>query len=369
MQLFWTQFNTEMLTFTLLNNISISKFILMTAYYIFSSQSKTGEIYSHIGSAQPISASKTPISPTSTIMIHRIFCIYLHVIFLQMEEKNVHNKKTRHPLRTPRRFRLSFINENTFNEVWTLKFTGPKIIAAVAFLLFAIACMVATIIVLTPIRTLLPGYLKKEQRQENIVNAMRVDSLSEIVKTNNAYMKNLTEILNPSSAPAKQSIPKAEIAALPPDSLLPPSENEKMFVHRFEEAERFNLKVKSPAAADGIAFFCPINGATVKTSGNNATEITLIAPKEAAIFSIYGGTVIGTYTTLNRGTTAIVQHPNGFISKYSGIATPFAVTGDKVEAGSVIGLAGSGEKPEETLISIELWNNGTPLNPRDYIPF
>lgn len=63
MQLFWTQFNTEMLTFTLLNNISISKFILMTAYYIFSSQSKTGEICSHIGPVQPISASKTPDFP------------------------------------------------------------------------------------------------------------------------------------------------------------------------------------------------------------------------------------------------------------------------------------------------------------------
>ncbi len=229
--------------------------------------------------------------------------------------------------------------------------------------------MAATIIVLTPIRTLLPGYLKKEQRQENIVNAMRVDSLSEIVKTNNAYMKNLADVLNPSSAPAKQSIPKAEIAALPPDSLLPPSENEKMFVRRFEEAERFNLKIKSPAAADGIAFFAPVNGATTEAPRNSATEVTLIAPKEAAICSIYGGTVIGTYTTLNRGTTAIVQHPNGFISKYSGIATPFAVTGDKVEAGSVIGLAGNGENTKGSLISIELWNNGTALNPRDYIPF
>ncbi len=286
-----------------------------------------------------------------------------------MDGKNIHKRKTRHQLRTPRRFRLSFINENTFNEVWTLKFTGPKIIAAVAFLIFAIGCMVATIIVLTPIRTLLPGYLKKEQRQENIVNAMRVDSLSEIVKTNNAYMKNLTEILNPSSTPAKQSTPKAEIAALSPDSLLPPSENEKMFVHRFEEAERFNLKVKSPAAADGIAFFSPINGATVEDSRSKTTEVTLIAPKEAAICSIYGGTVIGTYTVLNQGTTTIVQHPNGFISKYSGITTPFAVIGDKVEAGSVIGLTGNGEKAEESQISIELWNNGTALNPRDYIPF
>lgn len=286
-----------------------------------------------------------------------------------MEEKNNNKKNIRHPLRTPRRFRLSFINENTFNEVWTLKFTGPKIIAAVAFVIFAIGCMAATIIVLTPIRTLLPGYLKKEQRQENIVNAMRVDSLSEIVKTNNAYMKNLADVLNPSSEPAKQSIPKAEIAALPPDSLLPPSENEKMFVRRFEEAERFNLKIKSPAAADGIAFFAPVNGATTEAPRNSATEVTLIAPKEAAICSIYGGTVIGTYTTLNRGTTAIVQHPNGFISKYSGIATPFAVTGDKVEAGSVIGLAGNGENTKGSLISIELWNNGTALNPRDYIPF
>ena len=37
--------------------------------------------------------------------------------------------------------------------------------------------MAATLIVFTPLRTLLPGYLKQEERQENTVNVFRVDSL------------------------------------------------------------------------------------------------------------------------------------------------------------------------------------------------
>ena len=66
--------------------------------------------------------------------------------------------KRAHSFKTNPRFRLSFINENTFNEVWTVKMSQRKVVLALILLLAAIGCMVATLIIFTPIRTLLPGY-------------------------------------------------------------------------------------------------------------------------------------------------------------------------------------------------------------------
>ena len=136
-----------------------------------------------------------------------------------MTELHDNIKKSKHSFKTKSRFRLSFINENRFNEVWTIKFTRTEIVIATLLLVSALSCLVATIIVLSPIRTLLPGYLKEGQRQENIVNSMRIDSLATQVNINNAYITNLEALLtNPSDTITVTVTPPggADVARLSP---------------------------------------------------------------------------------------------------------------------------------------------------------
>lgn len=279
-------------------------------------------------------------------------------------------KKHKHSFKTKSRFRLSFINENRFNEVWTMKFTRTEIVIASILLVAALSCLAATIIVMSPIRTLLPGYLKEGQRQENIVNSMRIDSLTTRVNINNAYISNLESLLaNPAdSLPSAATVQHGE--PLSPDSLLPASENERQFVRQFEENERFNLNVLSPIAADGISFYPPVSGATeLNAEGQNEFSITLTAPPSSTVCAIYAGTVVDSYMTRGSRNTIILQHPNGFVSKYSGIHTPFAKTGEKIAKGAVIGITSPKESGQETAVTFELWNKGAALNPREYIVF
>ncbi len=279
-------------------------------------------------------------------------------------------KKHKHSLKTKSRFRLSFINENRFNEVWTIKFTRTEIVIATLLLVSALSCLVATIILLSPIRTLLPGYLKEDQRQENIVNSMKIDSLTTRVNINNAYISNLESIFASTADSVIADVVPAQNAPLSPDSLLPASENERQFVRRFEEEERFNLNVLSPIAADGISFYPPVsNAAEIQTESPSTFSITLAAPPESTISAIYAGTVIDSYTTLKGGNTIIIQHPNGFVSKYSGVKAPFVEQGDKVEKGSVIGVTSPKDPSAESSVTFELWNKGAALNPREYIAF
>jgi hypothetical protein len=281
--------------------------------------------------------------------------------------KEIHHH---HSFKTKSRFRLSFVNENTFNEVWVLKFTRKKVVFAVLLLVFAIVCMVSTILAFSPLRMLLPGYLKQSQRQENIVNSMKMDSLTTRVNISSAYINNLADILNGhADTLSTQQAPDSDMQ-VSPDSLLPASEAEKKFVRQFEEAERFNLTVLSPVDAEGVAFFTPVAGATVTTPNpDNSTIITLTVARNTPVTSIYEGTVIDCYSSPYNANTIIIQHSNGFISKYSGVTSPFVVRGDKVLTGTAIGLANDSSTDPKRSISFELWNKGTALDPIKYVPF
>lgn len=299
---------------------------------------------------------------------------YFNQIFQAMR---IFNSKPNHSstrrFKTNHRFRLSFINENTFNQVWTIKMTQTRVILFILLLIAAIGCIVTTLIVFTPIRTLLPGYLKSSQLQENITNILRIDSLATEAGITNAYIANISQILSGRMDTIDSTIsattPKS-VTALPIDSIVGASEAEKQFVRQFEENEKFNLSVLSPIAAEGLSFYPPIKAATISEHNSDALGISLTVSHNAPISSIYGGTVVDCYYSINNGYTIIIQHPNGFLSKYSGLEESFTEKGDKVFSGTRLGLSGKRNYSGASApIVFELWHKGTPLNPRDYFTF
>lgn len=290
--------------------------------------------------------------------------------FIRLNSDNSNADSSRR-FKTHRRFRLSFINENTFNQVWTIKMTQTRVILSIMLILFAIGCIVATLIVFTPIRTLLPGYLKDAQFQKNITNSIRIDSLTTEARIANAYITNIKRILTDDiDTVAISATPLDTATTLPIDSIIGASEIEKQFVRQFEEKEKFNLSVLSPLAAEGITFYPPIATASISTQTAEALGVRFITSRQAPISSIYNGTVVDCHYSDNNGYTIIVQHPNGFLSKYSGMAELFVANGDKIATGGRLGLSGKRDYTGASLpIIFELWHNGTPLNPRDYFAF
>ena len=292
---------------------------------------------------------------------------FLTLFTSSTEQMNKQQDYNANRYKSKKRFRLSFVNENTFNEVWTVKITLVQVIIAVAAIIVAMWCIISTLIVATPIKTLLPGYLKGSQRQEYVINNMRIDSLFTKVSITNSYISNLTDILT-DDIDTTTIIPADTVRQIiPVDSIIGTSDREKQFVRQFEAREKFNLSVLSPIIAEGMTFIPPVNNAAVSDNNTNNTCITLITPHTAPISSIYEGTVIDCYYLSASGNTVTIQHPNGFISKVTGISEPFVGKGDKVKGGDRIGLVINNRKKHS--LTFELWRNGTPLNPLDYIAF
>lgn len=280
----------------------------------------------------------------------------------------LHKKNNRHPLKTKSRFRLSFLNENTFNEVWTIRFTRTKVVIAIISIIIAIGCVIATIIVISPVRTLLPGYLKENQRRENILNNIKLDSLTIKVGINDNYINNVKNILA-SSDISKDSSTVNPITDAYTDSLLQASEAERNFIRQFEEKEKFNLRVLSPMVAAGLTFFSPASmSRPIQDSESGLTTVNIPVPPGSPVTAVHAGTVVDSYLSPLDGYVIIIQHPKGFVSRYSGLPSSIVQKGEKVSTGSAISLVRS-SNDKNSVMTFELWNNGTPLNPWKYIPF
>lgn len=137
--------------------------------------------------------------------------------------------------KTRKQYRLTFANENTFNAVWTLRLSRAKVWTLTAVCVAAIAALVVVVVVWTPVSSLLPGYLKPSQRQTNVENVMRIDSLIEKTENQQLYIDNMIAIINAQADTVTHD--QTEVSEIR-DTLMTATENEREFVERWSERHR-----------------------------------------------------------------------------------------------------------------------------------
>lgn len=289
----------------------------------------------------------------------------------------VKKKKNKHNFwkRVHFKYRLSVMNENTLEEIWKIKasmFSGILLVLIFAFFLISVT---SAIIIATPIRYYLPGYLDAEIRGEALRSAIRTDSLEQQLRYQEAYINNLRDIFT-----GKVQIDSVRIldtvSIADNDPLLMMSKSEKEYNQKYEEEEKYNLSVLSSSSStptEGVVFYRPAKGAVVHKFDpvkNQFGVSVKIAQKETVLAALEGVVVSAGYD-LRTGQTIQVQHKNGFISIYKYNTLLLKDTGDKVRTGEAIATiegAKDGDK-SEAVFEFELWYKGNAVNPENYITF
>ena len=104
------------------------------------------------------------------------------------------------------------------------------------------------------------------------------------------------------------------------------------------------------------------------TQNHYGTDI--VAGSNEVVKATLPGTVTLTGWTLETGYVIQIQHADNILSVYKHNAELLKHMGDRVKAGEPIAIIGnSGELTTGPHLHFELWYNGTPLNPQDYISF
>lgn len=271
------------------------------------------------------------------------------------------------------KYKLSFINENTLEEVWSFRLSQLSVFISLGVFAFSLVAFTAFIIIMTPIRNYLPGYLDVEVRKEIVQNALRADSLERMIEIQNLYLKNVTGII--SGTIELDSIREIDsLVRVDADFEIPRSPEEEEYVKNFEQEEKYNLTVlnTNPLPMDGLFFYKPVNG--VISSHYQADihhfGVDIAAASKESVLATLDGTVMYAGYDPNQGNVIQLQHKNGFVSVYKHNELLLKEPGEQVVAGEAIALVGNtGKLSTGPHLHFELWYNGKPVNPEDFIVF
>ena len=139
-----------------------------------------------------------------------------------------------------------------------------------------------------------------------------------------------------------------------------------------KEQDNYN-KLKRFTAEQGFSLFGVADITKARNKFNLAEKhygVDIAASKESIVKSVLEGTVIFADWTTETGHTIAIQHSGNLISVYKHNSTLLKQVGSLLKAGEPIAVSGdSGELSSGPHLHFELWHNGTPVDPEEYVTF
>jgi len=274
------------------------------------------------------------------------------------------------------KYRLTISNEASFDEVLSIRLSRLNVFTVTGLFSIILIALVTLLIAFTPLREYIPGYPDGEMRNKMENNAVLVDSLSHEIEKRDLFFQGIRNVVTGNDF---DNIVQDEA-----DSIVDPryknlkftkSITDSIFREEHEADEKYNLALSGTSKRRGLSnthFFPPIKGmvsshydAKVEHYGTD-----IVGGMNDRISSVLDGTVIFAEWTLNTGYVIQIQHANDLLSVYKHNSELLKKAGEHVKAGEAIALLGnSGELTTGPHLHFELWRNGRPLNPEDYIKF
>ena len=291
----------------------------------------------------------------------------------------VQNKDEKWYRKLRNRYRLVIFNDANFEERFSFRLTRLNVL--ITFLSLGIIFITLTffIIAYTPIKEYIPGYPDIDQKKELYSLSLLADSLMNDARQKDQYLQNIKDIISGKdvgletieSDPTGKDYSNIEIQKSAEDSILR-AEFENQNLYYLNVSETGQVSESSQSSIRSFNFFAPISG--IITSGFNSKEkhfgIDIVTSPNEAVKATLDGTIIYADWTIETGHVIAIQHKRNLISVYKHNSILLKSQGDYAKAGEPIAVAGqSGELVTGPHLHFELWYNGTPVNPQEYIIF
>ncbi len=267
-----------------------------------------------------------------------------------------------------RRFLVIVREEDTFAEKLTMPFTSARLIVGV-FIVFLISFVISLVLV----NSFFVYGGKNVEREQYIELLTQVDELQTELKKREHYLTTFKHSMVGEIVMDSTDFKK-------PTQQIEPDEKKLLYRHptemqlrqEFEGEDSELTSLNETEDIQSVLLFQPLDG--VVSRGFKAKEkhygVDLVAKKNEPIKSIADGTVIFASWTQDSGYVIGIQHKNQLVSYYKHNAILHKEVGDVVKAGDIIAIIGnSGEYTDGPHLHFELWYNGTPIDPANFISF
>lgn len=284
-----------------------------------------------------------------------------------------------HKLRN--KYRIVIFHDETFEEKITFRLSRMNVFVLTVSISVFLIFITSYIIAFTPLREYIPGYTDVNLRYQMYDLEKRADSLEQSFRQNDVYLANIRRIIEgndlaedssflvyDSSIKSNRDYSTIELEKSIEDSLLR-SEFESetkfnLYTSLMPETYKHRMAVKN--------FFTPVKG-IISNHFNpeiNHFGTDIVSNNNENIKAVLDGTVIVSDWTSDKGYIIGIQHADNFFSLYKHNSTLLKKEGDFVNAGDAIAFIGeTGELASGPHLHFELWYNGVPINPEEYLSF
>ena len=276
------------------------------------------------------------------------------------------------------KYKLVILNDETYEEKLSFRLSRLNVFVLTGFLTILLILLTTFLIAFTPLKEYIPGYPDVTLYEKLYKLQRRADSLEVGVKQKNAYLDNLRRILQGNDTLVSFSTP-ADTFRNYDDIKFSRSHEDSVLRAEFESQNREGKYISlqdnhagGNADINSFSFFTPLRG--IVTSKFNPREkhygIDIVAVQNEAIKATLDGVVVFTGWTLETGYVIGIQHSHNLFSIYKHNSALLKEQGAFVKAGDPIAIVGSsGELSTGPHLHFELWYNGTPVNPSDFMIF
>lgn len=273
-----------------------------------------------------------------------------------------------------RKYRLILLNDTSLDEKFSLRLSPLNLIIGILALTIIMTSLVISLIAFTGLREYIPGYGTTSERRQMLNLSYKADSLEKKVAARDAYLQGLLAAFGEQD-PEIQSRPARDSSGKYKKLNTLPSKADIEFRQDFEQHKQELMVNKVPSGTEGLQellFFPPVNGLVTQSFNLlNAHYGTDIATgDDELIKSVLDGTIIYQGFTAEDGNVIQIQHSSNVVSIYKHCSSRLKATGDRVKSGEAIAVVGNtGENSKGAHLHFELWFNGLPVDPQNFVAF
>ena len=277
------------------------------------------------------------------------------------------------------KYRLVIMNGDTLEERLTFRLSRLNVFVALGTLTIILIFLTSMLIAFTPLREYIPGYTDVGLKRKFYELQIKTDSIEKDLEKKQLFMENLRNVISGNVMSQHSTVTRDTIKKYG-NIRLKKSREDSLLRQEIESQGRYNLfrteayetRLYPKSSIGSVLFFVPLKG--IVTNEFNPAQshfgVDVVAKQNEAIKSVLDGTVILSNWTIETGYTIAIQHQENIVSVYKHNSALLKKTGDFVKAGDPVAIIGeSGELSQGPHLHFELWNDGNPVNPKEYITF
>ncbi len=267
------------------------------------------------------------------------------------------------------RYRLVILDEATFNKKVNLILTKMNVFVYGGAIFILIGVIVFLLFLFSPMKFLLPTSDNYKLDKRIIENAIMIDSLEKEILFRDNYFSQISKIVNGENIESfsySDTTNKSDLLTqVQKDSIL-----DELLVR--DKNSLNEIRNTEFANVDKTNFRKPVSGIISKEFNIAKAHygIDIVAAENTPVVATLAGTVIVATWSVETGNTIQIQHANNIISVYKHNAELLKKSGDRVTAGESIALVGNtGKQSTGPHLHFEIWQDGIPVNPANYVSF